>query len=595
MSSSRRSLLALAVMLAGCSGDLLDAPARPSGAPPIGSGPPPGSPITPGPDGSFACTPGAMPSATPLRRLSMLQYRNTIRDLFADVPGIDASAAAAASLGRMPVDESGVLFTGMDTRLSDRHVQGFYDVSSAIAARLVADDTALSAIAGGCALDSGDRATCVDRLLGGLVTHAYRRPLHEEELARYRALDDGSRDTREVLRAIVFSVLMAPQFLYHTEVAGSAIGGSESHLTLDPYELASRISYHFWQSMPDAELLAAAADGALATESGYDDQVRRVFEDPRTRDTVASFYAEWFRLGSITTFDDSPAFDTFAEGTTIGEAGADHLAAAAAEISAMTDHFTWSVDGTFRDLLTTDLSFARSPHLAAIYGVETWDGTSAPPTLPAGERAGLLTRVAFLVTGTYTTHPIHRGAVVRRRILCDELAAPSPGDLPPGSLVPPPPDPTQTTRERFANKVINEPCATCHTQMNPIGYVLEQYDALGRFRLEERVLDATTGEEVNVLPIDPVAVPALSAGDDREMSSGVELSRAVAETGRVEACFARQYFRYTYRRDEDGNDGCALEGIRSALAGSPALGEGSLREALLAVALEPTFRQRRVE
>lgn len=242
-----------------------------------------------------------------------------------------------------------------------------------------------------------------------------------------------------------------------------------------------------------------------------------------------------------------------------------------------------------KDLLLSDVSVTRSQTLAQVYGVAPWDGQGEPPRLPAGERSGLLTRVSFLVSGTHLTHPIHRGATVRKRLLCDPLVAPDPSSLPPGSLVPPPPDPTLTTRQRFANKVASEPCASCHKQMNPIGYVLERYDALGRARQVEQLFDETSGAALGTLPIDSAAQPRITADDDRVIDNGVELSRAVAESGTVEACFARQYFRYTYHREETAQHACALETVRSALT------EGNLKQALVAVAMSPSFKTRKVE
>jgi hypothetical protein len=209
--------------------------------------------------------------------------------------------------------------------------------------------------------------------------------------------------------------------------------------------------------------------------------------------------------------------------------------------------------------------------------------------LPRAERGGLLTRASFLVSGTYETHPIHRGATVRRRFLCDQLPEPDANVLPPNALTPPLPDATLTTRQRFENKVVNEPCASCHALMNPIGYVLERYDAVGRYRQAEDIFDQTTGKKLNSLPVNSTAAPRIIGGDDRSIDSGVQLTQMVVDSGRTEACVARQYFRFTFHRLEDVDDACALEGIRSALA------QGKLGDALLAIATTQGFRTRRVD
>jgi hypothetical protein len=253
----------------------------------------------------------------------------------------------------------------------------------------------------------------------------------------------------------------------------------------------------------------------------------------------------------------------------------------------MTEHFTFDTAGKYEDLLLTDLSFTKSPNLASLYGVQPWDGTSALPHMPAGERAGILTRGSFLVNDDYATNPIHRGIVVKRRLLCQDIPQPDPASLPAGSLVAPPISADTTTRQRYENKTSPAQCQGCHAFFNPMGFVLEQYDALGRYRTQELVLDEATGNLLATLPIDSSAAPKLSPGDDRVISTGPELSQMVAASVDAQPCFARQYFRFAYARNEAAADGCALEAVRGALAGN------GLAGALRAVALDPSFKARR--
>jgi len=523
-------------------------------------------------------------SISPLRRLSEAQYRNTLRDLFAPA-GIDVDTDAADDLDRIPADDAGSTFGILDVRVSELHARAYYRLADQLAGVTVQDPESLAAVAGECALAAAPEAACIDAFLDDFGMRAYRRPLLAVEREHYHALAAEAADGADAFRTLVFSVLLAPQFLYHVQVDGE---GDDERFDLDGYALASRLSFHFWQTMPDAELFAAAADGSLTTEDGYLAQLDRVFADPRTQATVDRFYDEWLQLGWLTQFPTTPAFATFAEGTSIGDPEADHLAAARAEIHALVRHYTFTEDGTLADVVLSDLSLTTSPHLAALYGVEPWDGTSEPPRMPAGERAGLLTRVAFLLTGDQETHPVHRGAAVRRRILCDDLPQPDPTMLPPGSLDKPPVTEDQTTRERYEVKTADAACAACHSLINPVGFVLERYDALGRYRSEERVIDEVTGEVIAVLPIDSAAAPNL-AGDAAVIDSGAALSEQVVASGKAEACFARQYFRATFGREEADEDACALERVEDAL-----LEVGSMREALRAIAIDPVFRSRRV-
>jgi hypothetical protein len=259
------------------------------------------------------------------------------------------------------------------------------------------------------------------------------------------------------------------------------------------------------------------------------------------------------------------------------------------EVDALIAHHTWAEPGDLRDLLLTDVSVTCSPELARLYGVDVWDGSAAHPRFAPGERPGLLTRAAFLVNGEHQTNPIHRGAVLRQRILCDTLALPDPADLPEGALDPPEFTPEMSTRERWEEKTANEPCASCHASINPLGFVLERYDALGRFRVTEEILDGRTGEPVAEHSIDTRATVSVG-GVVVELDEPRALMELVADNGKTESCFARQYFRYTHARRETAADGCALESVRSSLVGSESV--GTLREALRAIALSPSFKSR---
>jgi hypothetical protein len=535
--------------------------------------------------GAFTCDPAAGPSVSPLRRLSVLQYRNTLRDLFG--AALDVSTVAADELARLPVDEAA--FAVMDTRLSDQHVSGYYRVADTLARAATVADAPLRAVAGDCAVAAAPTAACVGAFLDDFGKRALRRPLAADEKAAYVALNDGTRDGRELFRSLLFVLLQAPSFAYHVELDGTPVAASDDDYKLDAYGLASRLSYHFWQSLPDARLLAAAADGSLLTQAGYAAQVDRVFADPRTRDAINVFYKEWWHVGWLSAIPMTPGMLTLAKGTTVFSPGADHLQAMTDEIRALTEHFTFDTPGSYQDLLLTDLSFTRSPHLAALYGVAPWDGTAAYPHMPSGERAGLLTRGAFLVNDDFSTSPIHRGIVVKRNILCEVLTQPDPASLPAGSLVPPPISADTTTRQRYENKTSPALCAGCHSFFNPIGYVLERYDALGRYRTQELVIDQATGNVLATLPIDSSATPHLNPGDDTMIDSGPALSAMVAASSKVDPCFARQYFRFTFARaEDDAADACALEAVRGALDGG-----GSLAGALRAIALEAGFRTRR--
>ena len=540
--------------------------------------------------GSLVCDPNLDPSPTPLVRLSGLQYENTLRDLFGSVSlaALVDDPAVVTQLAQYPLDGGpDDSFRQMDQRVSQRHVDTFYGAADALASAATASASQLESLAGACASSAPVADECVSDFIASFGRRVFRRPLNDAESARYLELNDSSKPAAEVFRSIVFVMLMSPQFNYHLEIEGAAIGGSEAHLSLSGFELASRLAYHFWQSMPDDELLDAAASGELDTAAGFAAQVERLFDHERTKQTVERFYGEWYRLDQFNGFAQTPAYDTFADGVVADEALHDAMVA---EVNALTAHYTWDADGSYADMITSDLNFAQSATLAELYGVSAWDGSATPTSFPGGERSGVFTRAALVFSANERTSPIKRGAFFRRDILCDELAQPDPSSLPEGALNEPEFDPTLSTRERWEAKTTPQPCGSCHGQFNGFGYALEAFDGLGRFRTEERII-SEDGEQLATVPVDAAASVAIAPGGQvSDVSDAVELMEAVAESGRAETCFARRYFRFTYRRHEvDQVDGCQMVAVREELVNG-----AGLRGALRVIALEPNFRIRLV-
>ena len=529
--------------------------------------------------GPLTCDPELTPGWAPLKRLTVTQYRNTLYDLLANVDPVLPEVDGA--LTQLPGDgEDDDSFSIMDDRISKRHIDTFFDVAGTVASAVAGESAHLGTLAGSCATQPSPTAECYRNFLESFGRRVFRRALKPEEVERYEELFDPG-DGQESFRAAIFSFLMAPQFLYHLEIEGSQSGGNL--LQLHPYELASRLSFHFWQTMPDETLLAAAESGELDTEAGYVAQVDRLFADARTDRTLHRFYEEWYLFAGFTGFVDNAQFTEFRQG--VDDEGLHREMVD--EVLDLIDYYTWEQDGSYLDVLTSPFSFARTPRLAGLYGMEPWDGTSPPPSFASGERSGLVTRAAMLVSGDANTNPFKRGAFIRQHILCDTLAQPF--NLPPGSLVVPPPSGDTSTRERFEAKVADQQCQSCHGQFSDIGYALEAYDALGRFRATERIID-DFGTELATVSVDSVAVPRVEFEDEQPVNTPQELADRIANGEKAVACFARHYFRYVYRRNETLGDGCTMVNIRDRV------GEGgSLRDALRDVALDPQFRQKMVE
>jgi len=599
--------LVLVCLAAGCSSDPKTGSASPGNGGSTGSG---GNGEQSGGNGSsngalpsFACDATARPPAATLRRLTMSQYKNTLADFVAFATGSPSETATvlaelASPLGRVPQDRREPTsedlhgsYRRLDQSLQQLHVDSFYDLGVATAAALTTP-ARLATVVGACATDqdAGNDPACLSEFVGRLGARALRRPLDAAEVTFYEGVYGSDKTPNAAAYADVLGVLLnAPQMLYFVEHGGTEEAGKAGVFELSGYELASRLSYQLWQTAPDDALLAAADSGALLDQANYEKEVRRLLADPRARPALDEFFADWMKVEELPKLDaknEDVVFKAFAGAdlpkATLRQAMID-------DVLGLLDYHTWTKPSGVAALFSSELSHAKDAQLAKLYGVSVWDGSATPPSLPSGQRPGLLTRALFLSTGTANTRPIMKGVFIRQNILCTEIPPPPPG----ANAMPPVLEPGMTTRESVAaiTEVSGTVCTGCHTTLiNPLGYATENFDALGRFRTEQQMFD-DTGRATSKKPVDTSSVPQVTLGDQTPISSPAELMTLIAKSGQVEACLARNYFRFTYARWEDtSRDGCVLEASRAALSNG-----GTLADLLRAAALSPEFRRRAFE
>lgn len=542
----------------------------------------------PTPEAALDCT--TDPGVAPLRRLSTIQYQNTVRDLLAASGLASLQAALGPLLDAVPADST-LTFTTLDNRVTTQHLTSWFNVAQAVGNGIESSATLRAAVAGSCSTAPSLSAACVDTFLDTFGRRALRRPLTAAERSELSGFNNGQRASAEALRAMVVALLMSPAFLNQLEVDGDAPRPS-GPLALTAFELASRLSYTYWQTLPDDVLLNAAADGSLLTNSGFQAQLDRVFADPRTKKTLWGFWREWLKLDAFSGFATArPAFKSLTQGLRFGQPGHDYYADMVQEVRDLTEYVTFVEPGSIDTLLSTDVSVTRSTDLAELYGVSAWNGSGAPPRFSNGNRKGLLQRAALIVNNQELTNPFHRGAIIRRSILCDVLPQPDPAALPPGSLDPPPFSATDTTRQRFEKKVAgNGLCTGCHNIFSDLGYVQESYDAIGRFRTTERIFDEQTGALVAELPINATAVAKVALDDNTPVNGVSDLNQRIVDSGKVPQCFARQYLVSAQRRESTTDaDKCVERRVAQRLKQG-----GTLADAFKSIALEPAFRQRTV-
>jgi cytochrome c553 len=314
--------------------------------------------------------------------------------------------------------------------------------------------------------EQGDARKKVTAFARRFAERAFRRPMGDELAAFY--VDQhlaGDIPLVAGLRKVILLVLKSPRFLYN---------GLESDPT-DPYVAASRMSYALWDSLPDAKLLEAAKGGRLKDREGIAHEVERMILDPRTQSKVRSFYHRWLKVdelrGLAKEANRFPGFD---------DALVSDLRVS---LDLFLDAVTWSPASDYRQLMQSDTLYFNG-RLAKFYGAMLPDDSPFTAVTLAGQpRAGVLTHPLLMAGFAYsaTTSPIHRGVFVSRNLLGRRLRSP------PDSIVPLSPDlaPDLTTRQRIGKQTKPPNCMTCHDMINPLGFTMEHFDAVGRMRMDE--------------------------------------------------------------------------------------------------------------
>lgn len=492
----------------------------------------------------------------PLRRLTHREYNNTVRDLL----GTSAQPADGFTPDRstdFAFPRAGIVSTLEAELLMD-------------AAESLASETDLSDWLG-CSVQSPN-AECIDDFIFDFATAAYRRPATDEETTRLSALyaevtGELALTAEQGLRVVVQAVLQSPAFLYHWELGAQPPTADGTTATLNGYELASRLSYLVWAAPPDETLLDAAANGDLTQPEQIQQQVERLLANPKARSSVSSFFLDWAAINpdQVVSRDKDP--DLYPEFTV------DLATAMANEAASFAEQVVFDGDGTLRALLTGTTSTVNRD-LAALYGLE-WQGSSDVAAIdhdPA-QRMGLFTQAAFLtVSGASVgSNPVKRGHKIYSTLLCKDVPPPTGLEIPP----PAPPSAGGTTRDRYAQHGEN-PCASCHVVMDPLGFAFEHYDGIGRFRTED-----------NGLPVDASASYTID-GNEVAYADATELMQQFAQSQEVSDCVAKQWLRYALGREETSDD---LPSVRS-VADSFTTSTQHLPSLITAVATSRSFRFR---
>jgi len=543
----------------------------------------------------YTCVDENQMAGVDLKRLSKRQYLNTVRDLLGLVltpPNAQTLFGDFAADLNLPEDAGA--FSRMDTALTSFHVQGYFQAAKSLAAKLVSASYKNEFIRAAVALNPGACATvdpanlsqvCKTQLLRNLSLRLLRRPLSESgaEWTNLNTEFTSAPNADAALENVLFSLLLNPYFLNRIENDGTILTGTTYQLSA--YAAASRLSYMYWNTMPDEGLLKIAAALNVSDEAQMEAAISYVFSKPeRLTDFLNEFYLEWSGVKGLRPFfnNGTQKFAALTAGISPNEALRMAMANEVVELG----RYISLNKGSFTDLFTTNISFARHPDLMTIY-----DQSVAAPAVttggnavrfPAGERAGLLTRAAMVYTGSENANPVRRGLHIKRDFLCQTVPNPS-AEL--AQQIQSVQFAEQaTTRARYEAATSPAACMGCHNSINPVGFGLSNFNAFGKYETQEPIF-STAGVNLNLtLPVNAAVDLTAVVGSPVRSSTPVEYRRQLSESAAARSCFTEKISIFS-----GGSNTCGKASVFKQLESN-----APLEEIFKSFARDKNFRKRLV-
>jgi cytochrome c553 len=369
--------------------------------------------------------------------------------------------------------------------------------------------------------DAPERKEKLQEFCVKFVQRAFRRPLTPEQKKLY--IDgqfEAVKDPQVAVKRVVLLALQSPRFLYREPAANSTDGG-------DAFDVAARLSFGLWDSLPDEELVNAAREGRLKTRGDVVRQAERMLADRRARTKLRGFLLRWLQADQVHEIAKDPklypGFD------------ANVVADLQTSLELLLDDIVWSDNSDFRQLLLADRLHLNG-RLAKLYGADLPpDAPFQKVALKSSERAGVLTHPFLLASFSYTatTSPIHRGVFLARNVLGVALRQP------PDAFTPLAPDlhPKLNTRERTVLQTSPKACMSCHGVINPLGFTLEGFDAIGRPRGAEKDR-----------PVDTSGFYVTRGGDVVNFKGPRDLAAFLTRSEEVHEAFTARLFHHYVRQ-----------------------------------------------
>jgi Protein of unknown function (DUF1592)/Protein of unknown function (DUF1588)/Protein of unknown function (DUF1585)/Protein of unknown function (DUF1595)/Protein of unknown function (DUF1587) len=450
------------------------------------------------------------PGSAPLRRLTPEQWANSVEQLLGHRPDPALFPSTTSGSFRSFASANPVSAAGVE--------QIMLAAEAAAASLELPGDIGCTAEDRACA-----RAWALD-----FAQAAFRRPLSDAETQLATRFFDAGLDIDTALRMQVELILQTPQFLY----LDAAPLGELDPARVETPAVAARLAYFMTDAPPDAELRRAVEAGELESRAQLAAQAARLARSPEALRSVAAFHQDWLHLWRLSgATRDSTVYPQFSDSL---------VDAMRRETDLFVTEQVWNGPATWDSLIFGTQSWVN-PELAPIYGlsVDTWTPVELGP-----ERPGLLTRSAFLSAHAYAADsaPVRRGAWLLRALQCTDLSPPANVNM----ILPESSQERPTIRERLAAHSADPACASCHTQMDPMGLSFEHFGALGEWR--EQWDDGH--------PVDASADLADPAGS---VYGAAEMVALLDSDDRLKSCYTRRVFEYAVGRSAELEDACTLQ------------------------------------
>lgn len=489
--------------------------------------------------GQCVCVKG-VPATSQIPRMTRLQYDTVVKDLL----GVSALATA----NNQP--PSSLLAEDSTGPLTDIAWNGYLSAAEKLAAAVMANATSKAKYIA-CDPNAAGTAgtTCLQNTITTFGRKMFRRPLTTAEVTsfmRFNALTPAHTGN-DVAEAILYAFLASPSFLTLPEL-GQSKDSATGAFQLTSYEVATRLSFLLWNSVPDDMLNAEADADRLTTAAQIRAQAMRMLQSPKAAAVATTFHRSYANITLGTPWTNNTAH-------TIGNYTSATYTAAMAELDAFFADVVVS-GGTFGDLFTSPNGFVTRD-LASIYGVTSSATTPTKMPLDATKRPGFLTRVGFLSTFAHdaTSSPILRGAFITQRVLAIPVGDPDPRF----TATTPPAGNYKTNREAMEALTAAAPCSSCHTAMvNPPGFVLERFNAVGAWQ----DTDPLGG------PINSTAEVVLSTVPEikKTVSSPAELMAELAKAPNAQRSYVEKFVSFASGRSPNQNDTCIVDQLSSGMA-----------------------------